>query len=241
MGLDVYLYRKPAGYVLDWNEDEKGEQPVQLERIEIDSKIHPEHMFKIGYLRSSYNEGGINRVLRSYVDESLDNIFLAGDRYEFAPDWNAALVNAKRVHAKLKAFLDESRGLTVVRVAMNMFANPQEHRITEREAIERTAKMMREGKQGWFGNREGDFFLPGRGPFHGKDQPDSKPLQVVAAIPAIARGFMGRDEMIVHLVVVDESSDGQRWYLDALDVTIEMIEWVLAQPDPESFLLHWSG
>ena len=34
------------------------------EEVRLDSKVHADHMFKIGYLRSSYNDGGIDRILR---------------------------------------------------------------------------------------------------------------------------------------------------------------------------------
>src|SRR5260370_33018765 len=37
------------------------------ERIELDSKVHPAHLFKIGYLRSSYNGGGIKHVVRNLI------------------------------------------------------------------------------------------------------------------------------------------------------------------------------
>src|SRR6478736_5285205 len=38
--------------------DTHGEPAGLCEKVEINSALHPEHMFKIGYFRSSYNEGG---------------------------------------------------------------------------------------------------------------------------------------------------------------------------------------
>src|SRR5690348_14525919 len=94
MGLDVYLkkYKEPVAAVLERvkqyedsplheSEDEGAEGQLatlatelklgeygdpESEYIENNSAQFPEHMFKIGYFRSSYNSGGINSVLRGY-------------------------------------------------------------------------------------------------------------------------------------------------------------------------------
>tara|TARA_Y100000034_G_scaffold136330_1_gene212238 strand:+ start:10223 stop:11347 length:1125 start_codon:yes stop_codon:yes gene_type:complete len=62
------------------------------ERVEIDSKQYPDHMFKIGYIRSSYNSGGINSVLDSFIGKSLYYAFRDNDNdeYSFRPDWAIA-------------------------------------------------------------------------------------------------------------------------------------------------------
>lgn len=92
MGLDIYLYKsndidahaawnaqreKACEKAPEWSKADKGaaydafmarwdaEHPDHSpeEKIEIDSKVYPDHLFKVGYLRSSYNGGGIERVL----------------------------------------------------------------------------------------------------------------------------------------------------------------------------------
>ena len=41
-----------------------------------------------------------------------------------------------------------------------------------------------------------------------------------------------------------DKPEGERpfhWYQSALEITVEMIEWVIAQPDIELYRLAWSG
>jgi len=65
--------------------------------IEIDSKIYPDHVFKIGYLRSSYNGGGINYVLDDKLGKgyNLYDIFKPEEVYRFVPKWKECLQRAK--------------------------------------------------------------------------------------------------------------------------------------------------
>ena len=83
MGLDVYLVRGP--HVDGCSGD----------HVSIDSTRHPEHFFKIGYWRSSYNDGGINAVLRQY---GLPDLYeMCGvDKNDDAPamDWPRVLADA---------------------------------------------------------------------------------------------------------------------------------------------------
>lgn len=59
-------------------------------------------MFKIGYFRSSYNSGGINRVLANMGLPTLDEIMGANDNYVFQPNWKKALENVESVIEQLK-------------------------------------------------------------------------------------------------------------------------------------------
>jgi hypothetical protein len=51
-----------------------------------------------------------------------------------------------------------------------------------------------------------------------------------------------------HVWVADDEQPGEAfsgnmksWYQQALEVVVETCEWVLGQPDPSKYLLHWSG
>jgi len=65
---------------------------IAEEKIEIDSEKYPEHMFKIGYMRSSYNSGGFNSVVREIVGHDLYWLFAVKDVNEYIvrPDWKVA-------------------------------------------------------------------------------------------------------------------------------------------------------
>jgi hypothetical protein len=71
------------------------------EAIELPSATYPDHLFKIGYLRSSYNDGGINRLLDIAVGRDLYWVF-GRERegaYHFVPDWQAARERAATLRA----------------------------------------------------------------------------------------------------------------------------------------------
>jgi hypothetical protein len=66
------------------------------EKVEIDHPDYPDHYFKIGYFRSSYNESGINRILKNMDLPTLNEVFNISDvEYYFQPDWQKALENVE--------------------------------------------------------------------------------------------------------------------------------------------------
>lgn len=91
MGLDVYLKKRLDVPVLA----AEGELEDSVD-VRLDSKTAPEHYFKIGYFRSSYNRGGINSVLANLEIPGLYEIFDVGDDhgYEITVDWDDALTRA---------------------------------------------------------------------------------------------------------------------------------------------------
>ncbi len=50
--------------------------------------------------------------------------------------------------------------------------------------------------------------------------------------------MLGADMPCTYLVYEAGDMD---WYKQALEIVVEMIEWVLGQPDPSKFYLHWSS
>lgn len=74
-----------------------------------------------------------------------------------------------------------------------------------------------------YGCREGDFYLDG--------------VTVCGMIPN--RGFGGGMHLITKEAARGKPEDD--WYLQALLVTKEMIDYVLAQKDPENYFVGWSA
>lgn len=208
--------------------EEWGKYPGEV-KIERDSRLYPEHLFKVGYLRSSYNEGGINRLLRDRLNTSLDDIFEAGDKYEFQPDWQASRARAIKTLEAWRA-LDARMGGKSYRVfeaKMNMFTRPDEVIRSSADALRAFQEQLEAHKDSeWksFGNKVGDFYL-------------GEPLKVAALIPG-ASDLLGRGYATTYVVVEDESGG---WYAQALEIVIENCEWVLEQPDKELYWLHWSS
>ena len=197
----------------------------QIEGIEIDSPTHPEHMFKIGYLRSSYNSGGINSVLERAGCLTLYDIFAPkGDEYYVDVNWHDARVRAQQAVDSLREYMSSPMGQYDV-IEVNGFdpvGSKEEALAVLKKELEQTR-----GFKGGYSNRTGDWFLD-----------DS--LQIVGAVPGKPSRFGGNPTY--YLFTKSEKPGGDfEWYLQALEVTLEMIEYVLAKEDPENYFLGWSA
>ena len=191
------------------------------ERVEVDSLKHPEHYFKIGYFRSSYNDAGINSILKSLNIPDLYDIFPHGDDYEFSPDWNHALEVVQESIARLK----KDKGYRVEKVSSNIFS-PDQVMKTPQQALEVFNGMLKEKRNkafNWFNNVNGHFYL------------DNKGLQVHALMP----GMDMFDRPCTFAIY--KLKDGNKYYLQALEIVQETIEYVLSQKDPQAYYLSWSA
>lgn len=195
--------------------------------IEENSKLYPDHMFKIGYFRSSYNEGGINSILRNITGKDLYYIFEPKEEnYEVTVDWESALERAKKAVFELRKHVKTNGAFRVIEI-YDYFGNKTESPKNSKEALE---LLYKENSQkaafGSYSNSNGHFFL-------------KEPLEVVGIIGGQKAGFDGQPRSCTYVIYRD--SDGFDWYEKALEIVVETIEYVLAQPDPEKYLLHWSA
>jgi hypothetical protein len=196
----------------------------KIEGIELNSEIYPEHMFKIGYLRSSYNSGGINSVLERVGCMTLYDIFEPKDgEYYVDIDWAGAQKRCQSAIDKYREHLTgEFAGYDVMRITDFGHGGAKD----DNEALELLKKQLRETKPEGFrsyGNRDGDWYLDG--------------VNVVGIVPN--RGFGGG----VFLLTKDKETKApeEDWYMQALVVTKEMIDYVLNQKDPENYFVGWSA
>lgn len=210
------------------------------------SKKHPDHMFEIGYYRSSYNSGGINFILRRLGIGDLYYIFFGEDdnhEYEVIFDragWEEALERAKEVLDKLRAEQGEKYDVVVESVHMNPFSGGDEMPKSEAEAREKFVAAcaqhfkhnahLEEGEFSYgFSNIVGNFYQR-------KDDCNSR---LRAAMPGVMKGIDGKHFPCTYLVW--EREGALDWYVQSLEVVVESIEWVLAQEDPENYYFHWSS
>jgi hypothetical protein len=187
---------------------------------EKNSVTDPDNMFKIGYFRSSYNSGGINSVLRDNGLMDLYGIFAVKDNYFHKPDWSNSLKRIKKLIKDFEPIMSD--GLSCMEVDSNTIVE------SPAKALEIYRKRMKEHKEGKgsfesYSCSEGYFYL--------------------GATPIKARGFMSGKNCIGRpcTYVVFESTEGLNWYMNALKIVQETIEWVLNQPDPENYYFHWSS
>lgn len=201
-----------------WGSDES-----HREKIELDSVLHPDHMFKIGYFRSSYNSGGINSVLRDLGIPDLYEIFEHdNDQYEFNPNWKEAL---KTVQESIK-LLKKDKGYRVESVSANLFS-PDDVPTSAAAALEIfNNELNGKSKNKSFlsySNKNGEFYL------------DKNGLKVHGLIP-------GKDMFQRPCTfIIYKPKDANKYYLEALEVVKETIEYVLAQDNPQDFYLCWSA
>lgn len=219
--------------------DEDGRHNSITEHRSADSAIDPAHMFKLGYFRSSYNEGGIERVMRNLGLPSLHDIFgvTNGDAYEIQPDWTAALERATQAIDGYSAFLASDAGRYRVTHLRPMFDRGVK---TEKEALDAFLEQVKANADrgaDWssFSTSQGEFWMKG--------------LKVHAVITKTYERPRAGDVIgaliggpSVFVVYEQEREGGKEdWYLTALRIVRESIEFVLAQPDKQRFYLVWSG
>jgi hypothetical protein len=199
-------------------------------QVELNSTKYPDHLFKVGYFRSSYNDGGIDRVLETSIGETLYTLFnVTNDTpYEFQPDWNHARANVVAAIEKFKTYLATKGAYRAYKVERNMFSN-ENGPTSEKEALDIFHKCLESHKDdksefgGSFTNKDGDFSL-------------MEPVKVFAMIPGTDTVLGERD--CVWVVYKNNYMDS---YLVSLEIVLETCDYVLASGEVEKFWLRWSA
>lgn len=197
--------------------------------IDTDSSLYPEHLFKIGYFRSSYNGGGLNSVLRRTIGKDLYNIFdPPDDGYYFKPDWEQSLFIAREIKEEFEKHIDECPFDVLCESSRYSAPNIK----SEKEALDEFMKQKKECSRDFsehtgrafceFTDKNGTFFL-------GED-----PLKLRAIIN-------GENQWGNCCYIIYEKIEGYKWLLEALEIVIETIIYVLSQPDKEKYILGWSS
>jgi len=204
---------------------EFGRDDARKHCIEENSKLYPDHLFKVGYFRSSYNNAGINSVLRNLIGWDLSKIFGdIDDEYEIRPDWKMVKVNARTAINDLAAKIAEIGSVRVLESSANIFGSPDTLPKTSAEALAIFQKEVggNKDRSGCYGNRDGEFYF-------------DAPLKVIAVIPGVSKILSTR--LCTYLIYEADLS----WYSHALEIVEETADWVLAQPDQDKYLVHWGG
>ena len=210
----------------EWGSDEKGKR-----RIEIDYPSSPDHLFKIGYFRSSYNDSGIDRLMRMAIGETLGSLFDVSDDYVVQPNWAASLARTKSALERWKAVVAEHGAWSVSRINSPLLFDDRKEGITSADQAMAKFLEVRSRSIGnasamlSFSSSDGDFYL--------------------AEKPPVFRGFLygqasllGRSAPCIYAV---SEFTGIEWYWTALEIVAETCRYVLNAPDPERYYLHWSA
>lgn len=226
-----------------------------IEQIERPSAVYPDHMCSIGYLRSSYNDAGTNRVLERFTGRTLyDVLYPTGNSRDgdtedghVVVDWAAALVRAQSLRDDFAKALADRGPYDVLEESPNMFSGldilPRDAMSAmalfqaQRETMRRRADSKDEMSGCDYTNRDG-YYSPGG-------------LTVHAIIPGIRRSpLSGADWPTTWIVYEVKPYKSQKtgqmeppftWYRQATEIVVEMCEWVLGQERPDIYRLYWSS
>jgi len=201
--------------------DSSGRDPGRI-AINEDSAKFPDHMFKVGYFRSSYNDGGIESILSAMGLDGLCSIFGGNGDYYVRPDWATAKEKATHILNEFRVRIDNDDYLYGVHhdSILEMAAKSKE------DALALFQSKMQKTRDGHgfknFSCSEGSFYLDG--------------LDVRAIIPGSMFGhFKG------YFIIYKKDREHFDWYEQALQIVVETIDYVLQQSDPQNYYLRWSG
>lgn len=232
----------------------KGGESPGKEDIRLGPTNQPNgHLFKIGYFRSSYNEGGYNSVCRRLFGHSgLYEVFAESEsgKYDLQVDWVAAKERAALQVVQWSEFLQNGEQLFDV---LSVDAEPMFGRreninspngaleafcvqLERRNELLRTFLESNPGATeeshpyaypcGEYTNAVGQFYL-------------GEPLKVYGIIPGVRERFGA--EVPVTNVIYGVDRESYRWYLQSIEIVLETCNYVLSQPDPERHWLRWSA
>ena len=197
-----------------WGSDKEGHSSV--ERAHPD---YPDHYFRIGYFRSSYNGGGIERILRNLELPTLYDIFQKDDEeYAFQPNWQEALTRVTDVIEKFK----EKGAYRVHSVSANIFSESEIKSEAQALAAFMTEVNRENPLSSNYSCKAGEFYM-------------TEPLKVLAMIPGKSKIL--RETDCVYVVTESDNT----WYIQALEIVKATCEYALAQADINQYYLHWSG
>jgi hypothetical protein len=209
--------------------DEWGSLDSASEKIELPSVKYPDHMFKIGYMRSSYNASGLNGVLGSRIGRSLYDVFSeAGDNYVVKPDWERSREVAVAMLADLREHVAQVGLVQMWDVSLSREPETEGEDAVwalygrHRDEFERRQAAAQDSPFSFtdYGSGEGDFHF-------------SVQDGVRAAIPfvddqgAAAVGFIirrnGRESLLVAALPAEWQTDVVVSNEQALDLTLEEV------------------
>jgi hypothetical protein len=210
MGLDA------DGRVLDGREE-----------VCFDSTVYPEHMFKVGYIRSSYNEGGIDYLLQRALNVRLAEIFGYTNKSDFSPDWDSALEKLDSVYIRLKGMLRDGKFFDVMKFDTGFLMHLKIPRALPESPHQALMKFLDE-----FAKHKGDgAYSSADGEFYLKD-----PVKLHGIMPGTQK--IGSAESEVIYLIFDNKID---WYLEAIEIMKEMVSFVISSGESEKYYLHWSA
>ncbi len=214
------IRQKVKDYSISLGLNEDGSDKDNYDCIEENHPDFPDHYFKIGYFKSSYNDAGIERILKNLSLPTLSDVFQhnSDDEYGFQPNWEDALIRVTNLIELLK----DAKPYRIHDVSGNIF------RKSEIKSEEDAMKIfLSESSKNWesnnnYSNINGEFS------FH-------EPMKVLAMIPGTRKIF--KEQECIYVVTESDNT----WYINALEIVKETCNFVLSKENKEQYYLRWSG
>jgi len=195
-----------------------------VQDIQLPSEQYPEHLFRIGYFRSSYNDGGINRVLRNLGLGDLYQIMgVEQDQYEVHHDWAQCRDSVIDTIQRYEAHLNSPAGKFWIMSQRRPFTDGVS---SAQEALEIFSRELESNP-----NTDEDMssYSTAQGEFH------LRGVRVFGIVPSSDRFVQA------YLFCERETPAQEDFYLQALRIMQETCEYVLRQDDPQNYYMRWSG
>lgn len=197
---------------------------LSVQEVNLPSVVYPEHLFRIGYFRSSYNDSGINRVLTNLGLPDLYEIMgVDQEQYEVHHDWARCRDSVAQVKQMYHSHLNSPAGRFWI---MNMRRSISEGVGSAQEALEIFSRELERNPNpvkdmSSYSTAQGEFHLRG--------------VRVFGMVPSSDRFTQA------YLFCERETSVEEDFYLQALHIMQETCEYVLRQDDPQNYYMRWSG
>lgn len=191
-------------------------------KIEKKSKVFSDHFFKVGLFFDGQGAESFSFVMQQLGLKTMDEIFgrcPKGEKLQFCvPDWGAALLRCAEEKAKLKRmYLEKQRVLDYRVVTMVFNLENERQEVSSFVLSEYVKDYLSKVDEGQGGTEE--IVLYGE--------------ETIEGVVLKKEG----DRLVVCLIV--KTKEFYIWYLEALEVIQETIEFVLSQKRVEEYYLLW--
>lgn len=210
-------------------EQEAALEELREEYVEQESELYPGHLFKRGGWRVTGGANGFNAVAGMLAGMDLEDVFRKDEFLSIEykkPDWEDAREQAQLLVAQMKRAAEDFKNV-------NVFEVPHGERMRVRNKGEALSvfrsEMEREGAGGDRDNRHGVFFEKGlviKGLVRGEKYD-------------AARGESVPATYVVYETELEEGRGTYDWYVEAAEIVLETIEWVLEQENPSQYVMRW--
>ncbi|MEO7717342.1 MAG: hypothetical protein ABIY70_14165 [Capsulimonas sp.] len=237
--------------------DENRNHHESEEDIRFPSKRYPDHFFDVGFIRTSYEHNGFDQVLKiltrkdlAYIFDVVTHLGSPNSASTYFPNWLLVAARLAEVSQEFNRRVKEADGafLTVVNWIHEPLRDATDvlQRYVNNRDLEKYDKLINEedskaagvwypeqpitsidiAKQRVQGNQDVPIFPYGPLPLHG-----------------LTRGYIqyhSNDQPKEVLFLVTECLGVYDFYVQGIEIIQEMVDLVLAHPEPNKFAIDWN-